>query len=240
MPEKILALSGVYAIRNSVNNKQYIGSSVCLRKRRSEHFSQLKCNCHGNRKLQNAWNKYCARSFVFEILEIVDDRNELIVREQFWIDKTNAVDFGYNILPKAYSALGIKHGPPSEATKRKISESYKKNITEEFRAKQAIKSTGVIFSPERRAKIAAARKLQIMKPRTPETKAKIAAANTGKRHSLETIALLCSKRHSEETKAKISALQVGKKLSDKTKAKMSASAKAWRTEKRLEERKRND
>lgn len=74
-------------------------------------------NRHKNPHLQNSWNKYGADSFNFEILELVKDPRELIVREQYWMDQLNVIELGYNIKPKAGSNLGYKM---SQETKNKL------------------------------------------------------------------------------------------------------------------------
>lgn len=51
-------LSGIYQIRNTFNNKKYIGSSVNLRRRYREHFNTLINGTHYNSKIQRAFNKY--------------------------------------------------------------------------------------------------------------------------------------------------------------------------------------
>lgn len=50
--------AGVYVIKNNVNGKQYVGSSIDLHMRRIQHFSKLRCGKHINSHLQNAYNKY--------------------------------------------------------------------------------------------------------------------------------------------------------------------------------------
>ena len=107
-------ISGVYQIRNKINNKVYVGSSKDISQRWLQHISGLKNNKHRNQHLQYAWNKYGEENFEFSILEIVVNQNNfkdiLIEREQFWIDKFHSVNnkFGYNICPNAYTCLGKK------------------------------------------------------------------------------------------------------------------------------------
>ena len=60
--------SGIYKIENLINGKIYIGSSVDLLGRKNAHFSQLNRNIHGNKKLQNSFNKYGKDNFNFKIL----------------------------------------------------------------------------------------------------------------------------------------------------------------------------
>ena len=50
--------SGIYSIRNSVNNKIYIESSCNLKRRILRHKTELKHNKHYNKHLQRAYNKY--------------------------------------------------------------------------------------------------------------------------------------------------------------------------------------
>jgi predicted GIY-YIG superfamily endonuclease len=50
-------ISGVYEIKNTLNNKRYIGSSVNIQKRWYAHKRMLNLNTHPNKHLQAAWNK---------------------------------------------------------------------------------------------------------------------------------------------------------------------------------------
>lgn len=87
--------SGVYRIINNANNKVYIGSSINLNQRKSQHFYALRNNIHRNINLQNDYNKFEINDFVFEILEFTIDLKELINREQYWIN--NSIFEIYNI-----------------------------------------------------------------------------------------------------------------------------------------------
>ena len=78
--------AGIYAIRNKVNGKQYIGSSVNLFHRWSVHKTYLKQGKHDNRYLQAAWNKYGSDAFEYIILEFCE---HYLVREQEYLDKLN-------------------------------------------------------------------------------------------------------------------------------------------------------
>src|SRR5579872_5801398 len=60
--------SGIYLIRNIINDKEYIGSSKNLQKRKYSHWEQLRKGRHKNPHLQNAWSIYGENSFVFLIL----------------------------------------------------------------------------------------------------------------------------------------------------------------------------
>src|SRR5471030_1553876 len=89
---------GIYAIRNLGDGKLYVGSAVSLERRRKDHFRMLRGGYHVNKHLQAAWIKHGETAFVFETLEIVEDRLQLIEREQFYIDFFGACSpgNGYN------------------------------------------------------------------------------------------------------------------------------------------------
>jgi hypothetical protein len=95
----------IYKIRNKTDNKFYLGSSKNKTNRWREHRRDLQNNKHHCIRLQNAWNKYGADNFIFEVveefLEISD--KQLLEREQYWLEKLNPCDdsIGYNISPNA-------------------------------------------------------------------------------------------------------------------------------------------
>jgi len=121
--------AGVYCILNTVNNKFYIGSVVksekgnCFRRRWLGHLSSLKGNRHVNRHLQYSYNKYGENSFQFLILEIVEEKDKIHEREQFWIDKTQCVKLGYNV--NAQAICVNKNYTVKENTKEKLSKHFK-------------------------------------------------------------------------------------------------------------------
>jgi len=74
---------GVYKITNTITNDFYIGLAISLDNRKCIHFCLLRKNKHGNQFLQNSWNKYGEKVFIFEILENVEIKENLIIREQY-------------------------------------------------------------------------------------------------------------------------------------------------------------
>jgi len=114
--------SGIYSIRNTINDKQYIGSAVNLRHRRKYHWMALRNN-NTERAcpiLLNAWNKYGEAAFSFSVLEFVDDVEKLIEREQYWLDthKTYERGVGYNVARVAGSCFGVQR---TEEQKKRMS-----------------------------------------------------------------------------------------------------------------------
>lgn len=91
-------ISGIYEIRNIINNKVYIGSSKDVYERWKKHKNDLKNHNHHSEHLQHAWNKYGEKNFKFSIIEKCQF-NDLIIREQYYIDyyKSSECDYGYNM-----------------------------------------------------------------------------------------------------------------------------------------------
>jgi len=94
---------GVYQIRNIVNEKVLIGSSLNLPGIFNRHKSQLKMGNHPNRALQAEWNEFGDESFAFEILDELtpkegrDHREELTFLEELWLENSQPYgDRGYN------------------------------------------------------------------------------------------------------------------------------------------------
>jgi len=74
--------SGIYKL--SIENKFYIGSSVNLETRFTNHKSKLKTKHHENVNIQAAY-KEC-QELKFEILELCNEE-DLLLKEQFYIDQ---------------------------------------------------------------------------------------------------------------------------------------------------------
>ena len=132
--------SGIYWIRNLLNEKVYIGSAINFRRRIRTHKYDFNHNVNSS-YLQNSWNKYGGNNFIFEVIEIVDDFNNLIKREQFWLNFFQSCNQnnGYNLSPKAGSTLGIKHRPETKAKwsrQRKGSWPYERKLAQANRVRQ--------------------------------------------------------------------------------------------------------
>lgn len=110
MPYK--KITGIYKIKNIVNGKVYIGSSVSVLSRMSTHKHLLLKNKHFNKHLQSSYNKYGINNFLFEILEKIKDNDKNLIkeREEFNIlyYKSNNKNFGYNSRILCDTNLGIK------------------------------------------------------------------------------------------------------------------------------------
>jgi group I intron endonuclease len=192
----VIFIQGVYAIKNIINNKMYIGSAFNIDTRWKTHKLNLKRNTHINIKLQRAWIKYQESNFNFIILELVEDKKKLREREKYLIDKFDTINNGYNISKEtthpcveytmerrqklSKAALGKKH---SKETRQKISDSLKgKNKSIETIEKWKEKMCGRTLSNEHKQKLS-----QSLKGReiTAEAREKLSKINTGKKLSDE-------------------------------------------------------
>ena len=99
-------MKAIYKIENTITNDFYIGSAVNYVYRKWTHLKRLRENKHHNAILQNSWNKHGEFVFSFSIIEEISDKEQLVKREQYWIDTLNP---RYNICRIAGSPLGIKH-----------------------------------------------------------------------------------------------------------------------------------
>lgn len=212
--------SGIYQIRNTTNNKLYIGSTTSFYRRWNEHQRKLNLNKYTSSKLQNAWNKYSKESFIFEIL-LECDVDSLLIQEQYYIDKLDTVNLGYNTAPKAGNTLGIKKPPLTQEQKTAISVRQlgkKLNVSEEVRQaliernksriwtdeakhKAGATNRGKKLSEEQRKKMSETHKKIPGQPHTTETKRKIASAARSQNRTI-----------SPELQAKMQAGKLKKKL----------------------------
>jgi len=67
---------GVFQIRNKVNGKIYIDSSVNLDAYWNRNRAQLNFGNHQNTVLQNEWNTFGEENFVYEILSEINHKDD--------------------------------------------------------------------------------------------------------------------------------------------------------------------
>lgn len=211
-------MTAIYKISSKIKPERiYIGSAISFKNRKSVHIALLKNNSHFNQILQNHTNKYSIEDLKFEILESVIFKEDLILREQLYLDTLKPY---FNICKIAGSILGVKR---SEKTKKKMSESLKgRKPTLEHRKKLSLWQKGRKLPEEHKRKISESNKGRKPYKMTDEIRKNISKALKGKRHS-------------EETKRKMSKAQKiaqkGKKASKQAKLNMSkAQKKRFKTE----------
>lgn len=90
---------GVYEILCIPTGKKYIGSTTqSFRKRLNHHICLLRLNKHKNKYLQNSFNKYGEENFKINILEIVEEKEKVLLTEQIYLDNSNNL---FNVNPLA-------------------------------------------------------------------------------------------------------------------------------------------
>jgi len=116
---------GIYRIRNLINNNCYYGSAKNINRRWSKHKSQLKYGRHENVILQRAWDKYGEDSFIFEVIEVCDE-NELLLVEQKYLD----LNPDYNIGKTASGGDNISNHPNRDIIIKNKTKKLRKEVME--------------------------------------------------------------------------------------------------------------
>ena len=112
-------MCGIYMIRNTINEKVYIGQAKDIYHRWSTHRTELNADRHANIHLQGAWKLYKPESFEFSVLEECSE-DELNEKEQYYIDLYDAYEHGYNMDRGGQGILGFKHTEEQISKMRKI------------------------------------------------------------------------------------------------------------------------
>lgn len=85
--------AGVYQIKNTINGKALVVATPNLRTMQGKRF-QLQMGSHKNALLQAEWKQCGEAAFVFEVLEVLEDKEEAAFArkdalrrlEQKWLD----------------------------------------------------------------------------------------------------------------------------------------------------------
>lgn len=181
----------IYKIINLTNAKFYIGSTVKLKERFRKHRRELRANKHHCPHLQSAWNKYGEASFVFKVVEVVDDASKLHEVEQVLLDEHHGKEHCYNFA--RYTDNSNRGVIRSEPHKRALSEALK-----HYYAHNPSPNLGRKHKDESKQLMSQNRSGKTV---TEETKEKLRRANLGKKASGETRALLSSQRKGKERSA---------------------------------------
>ena len=97
--------AGIFQVKNTVNGKVLLGSSLNLEGPLNSHKFMLTIGKHKNEALQRDWNAFGPDKFTFDILEVVkvpddpqfDLDDELTLLEQIWLEKLRPFgERGYN------------------------------------------------------------------------------------------------------------------------------------------------
>lgn len=135
---------GVYCIKNALNNKYYVGSTIRnFWERYKEHENSLLNNSHFSKSLQNDFLNQRTDDFEFQILEIVMPSEEeiekaLTAKEIYWTNKLKADgDTGYNTLSYMFLENGDKINKGKKVSKslKEYNQKMKKENPKEYYAR---------------------------------------------------------------------------------------------------------
>lgn len=151
---------GVYRIDDTKTGRFYIGSSINIARRWSQHRQRLEAGTHPNPILQAIWSKDRDRLKISALVRCKANKVDLLSVEQEFLNSAGVGSnrMCMNVLPVAGSPLGRKR---SSETKAAMSRAQK----------------GRVISPEAREKMRAAK---IGRPLTDEHKRKIGAKSKGR------------------------------------------------------------
>ena len=207
------SVGGVYAIRNTVSGRVYVGSSDNIKGRWHGHRYHLRHRKHHASKLQRSWTKHGPQAFTFEILELVNDSDQLFVREQHWIDLLDAASTtkGFNSHPRAGGPRGYKASPETRAKISAVRKGKKFGpLTDEHKAALSLTAVKRYESPEQRREL---RAYGLMGRNTPKVfsadgRAKIVMTHKGKKkspsHAAKLRAILTARNTSPDQKRAVS------------------------------------
>jgi group I intron endonuclease len=224
---------GVYCISHRESGLIYIGSSINMAGRWTSHKRVLRAGYHHSIRLQSAWITSGPAAFTFMVLESVPDIDQLLAREQYWLDHLQPTlpEVGYNICASATGCLGRLH---SEETKAAIRLGHLgRKVSDEGRAnmRAAWELRRMVQAPFRHSDASKKRMSEAQQGHsvTPEARAAISAALMGGKlsttHIANMSAALRGLSKSEEHKAKIAAAHTGQKRSLEARAAMSLAAR---------------
>ena len=86
---------GVYRIRNTQNDKSYVGYSIDMQARINRQKTELRFGSHRNSELLSEWKSFGESSFEFEVLDelelddnsTADPSEELRILSEMWVTK---------------------------------------------------------------------------------------------------------------------------------------------------------
>ncbi len=215
----------IYMIRNTVNDKKYIGQTTTkLNKRARWTINGLR---KYNRHLVFSLEKYGIENFERKILSIAINKKQLNQLEKNYIKKYNTInqDFGYNLMEGGHDASSWNKGLSKE--KQPF---YNRKHTKETKKKISMALTGRKLSEETKKKLSDINKGKIY---SKEYKEKMSNILKGTRKGTDNS--FFGKKHSEETKKKISENSKKYWNNEEYRIKQSnSSKKAWTEERRKE------
>jgi group I intron endonuclease len=190
----------IYKITCTANGKFYIGSTVNKTQRWARHRKDLRSGTHPNKNMLASWIKYGEESFVFEVVEVVQDDVLLFAAEQKHLDQHAGKDYCFNWSRHADAPMRGRSGEGTPNYGRKFGQDFRDKVSSAV-AGENHPNWGKNLSSTTKQKISEANKTNPWKgsKHTDEAKAKISQAGKGRVVS-------------EETRAKRSAALKGREI----------------------------
>lgn len=205
---------GIYAILNSATGEVYVGQSVWMEHRKTEHFWALRRGSHHCVALQTSYAVHGSTAFSF--LSLAEcSKQELTSNEAFWMEYLAFL--GLTLCNTVTPRRVYCPSPESRAARAKAMKGRK--YTEEHRDNISKGLSGRQLTSEWRAKIS---KSLTGRPLSEETKKKMSESRTGKKHSAEAVQkrvdFHTGRKRSPETCKKISEAKRRSKCTSESKA----------------------
>jgi group I intron endonuclease len=238
----------IYLITNLATGMGYVGQTCRAPEDRFAQHIYGRNSKKSCRRLAEAMRCYGPQNFVIQRLSVHESKEEAAGAERAMIVLFGTRDesLGYNLAIGGTPSSGFKWSPESRSKHSENMMGNKRGAGKEClppkRAKLSASLKGHVVAEETRAKIRAA---VLANPKcrgfkmSEEAKRKIAAANTGRRHTPEHRAKLSSARKgkaawnkgramSPEQRVKLSVSHTGKKLSEAHRQNLSIALKKAR------------
>jgi len=155
----------IYKIRNLVNDKFYVGSTMDTRERFRNHRNKLRRGKHPNAYLQASWSKYGEEKFVFEVVEEVSSMEGLQAAEDVWLVEHVGKSYCYNLGMRSAAPMRGVYGAKHPSFGKPVSAEQKADISRTLKEFYAL-------APENHPRYG--------KPHSEESKAKISQNRKGK------------------------------------------------------------
>jgi group I intron endonuclease len=121
----------IYKITNTINTKVYIGQTVkCIKARFGEHVSHAK-NGYRMTAIHRAIRKYGKENFTIEQIDAADSKEELNIKEEYWIK------FHKCVSPNGYN---LKNGGNNNSLAKESVDKIKKKIRNKLPGRRSIAS----------------------------------------------------------------------------------------------------
>lgn len=105
-------MTGIYMIKNLRSGQAYVGASTSIHNRFRKHLEMLIAGAHWNYLLQADWVASGPDAFSFTILELIEKRGDLEIKEAEWIQRVLTHSPMYNrhnaMAPKSNALTGVR------------------------------------------------------------------------------------------------------------------------------------